>query len=92
MRRVWFRKRLTFFRPVETRRRQRVFPSRVDRTVVERTRAVLTALALFAGAVVAFGLAVYPFRYGALESVVVGTALVAVLLFETVLDEAAFGG
>ncbi|WP_435126444.1 hypothetical protein [Halobaculum sp. D14] len=55
-----------------------------------RTRVALTAVILFAGAVLLFGLTVYPFQYGPVKSALVAAGFVALAAFETVLDDTSF--
>ncbi|MFB6250465.1 MAG: hypothetical protein ABEI27_02045 [Halobellus sp.] len=55
-----------------------------------RTRAALLGTISLAGAALLFGLTVYPFQYGLVESFLLLAALVAVAVFETVLDDTSF--
>ncbi|WP_253737863.1 hypothetical protein [Halohasta salina] len=54
------------------------------------TEALLTAVIGVLGAVGFLALTVYPFQYGFGESLVLIGALVAALLFQTVLDDTSF--
>ena len=54
------------------------------------TRALLSGIIAALGAIVLFGLTVYPFEYGIGESLLMTGALVGALLFQTVLNDASF--
>lgn len=54
------------------------------------TRALLTSIIGILGAVGLFGLTIYPFEYGVVESSVLVGALVIAALLETVLDDTSF--
>lgn len=55
-----------------------------------RTKAILVAAIGFLGAVALFGLTVYPFQHGTVESSILVGLLVLLALFETVLDDTSF--
>ena len=54
------------------------------------TQALLTSVIGILGAVGLFGLTVYPFQYGVVESSILVGVLVGAALLETVLDDTSF--
>ncbi|SDQ79608.1 hypothetical protein [Halopelagius longus] len=58
--------------------------------MVSPTKAFLVCGAFLLGAVGLFGLTVYPFQYGLVESAILAGAFVLVALFETALDDTSF--
>lgn len=60
----------------------------MDRT----TRALLVGVIGILGAVAFFGLTVYPFQYGLVESSLLAGFFVLISVFEVVLDETSFCG
>ncbi|WP_396613415.1 hypothetical protein ACH9L7_17460 (plasmid) [Haloferax sp. S1W] len=54
------------------------------------TKALITGLIGLLGAAAFFGLTIYPFQYGLVESFLLAGLVVIFVLFETVLDDTTF--
>jgi len=55
-----------------------------------REKAWVAGLVSLLGAIALFALAVYPFQYGFVESTLLVGGLIALLIFQTVLDDTSF--